>query len=178
MRPLALMALAISSLGVAACATTMTVSSHVDRGADFARYHTYAWGPADLLPTGDPRLDANPFFKDYLQGEVEKQLAARRIQGPSGTPDLLIHYHANISQRLDVSGVDTSRGYAYEGLGSVREYEGGTIVLDLVDARTQRVIWRGWAQDAAANMLANKDAMAKKVREAVTRMLATLPPPL
>ena len=51
----------------------------------------------------------------------------------------------------------------------------GTIVIDLVDTRTQKVVWRGWAQDAVAGMLANQDKMAEKVREAVTRMLARLP---
>lgn len=171
--------LAIVSFALMACATTMTVSSHVDRSLDFSKYRTYDWGPADILPTGDPRLDANPFFKDHLQGEVEKQLAARGIEGPSSaTPDLLIHYHANISHRLDVVGVDASHGYSYEGIGQVREYEAGTIVLDLVDARTQKVIWRGWAQDTVKDILADEDTMAGKIKEAVTRMLARLPPRL
>ena len=67
---------------IAGCATTMTVSSHVDRAVDFAHYRTYDWGPADALPTGDARLDANPFFKDHLQGEVEKQLAAKGFEQP------------------------------------------------------------------------------------------------
>jgi hypothetical protein len=173
---LAFSALAFTALVSTACATTMTVSSHVDGGVDFARYRTFDWGPADVLPTGDPRLDANPFFKDHMQGEVEKQLAARGIAvASSGTPDLLIHYHANISQRMNVSGVDRGRGYSVEDSAQVGEYEAGTIVLDLVDPRTGRVVWRGWAQDAVTDMLANEDKMAEKVREAVTRMLARLP---
>lgn len=178
MRRLSLYALAGLALVLAtACASTMTVSSHVDRGVTFARYRTYAWAPADMLPTGDPRLDANPFFKDHLQGEVEKQLVSRGLEGPaSGSADLLIHYHANISQRLDVAAVDRRRGYSYEDGSLVPEYEAGTIVLDFVDARTQRVVWRAWAQDGVAGMLANQDKMAAKVHEAVTRMLKRLPP--
>ncbi len=165
------LALAVA-MTAAACATAMTVSSHVDRDIDFSRYRTYDWGPADALPTGDARLDANPFFKDHLQGEVEKQLAARgyTLAGPDQA-DLLIHYHAHIDQRIDVTSVDRSYGYG----GEIRDYEAGTIVLDLVDARTQKVIWRGWAQDAVSGMLADQDTMAGKVNEAVTRMLAQLP---
>lgn len=175
MRPLPrCLALAAWALTLTACASTMNVSSHVDRGVNFARYQTFDWGPADALPTGDSRLDANPFFKDHLQGEVEKQLTARgfTIAGRgSGTPDLLIHYHANISERIDVAGVDRDYGYG----GTARSYEAGTIVLDVVDARTQQVIWRGWAQEAVAGMLASDDVMAGKIEEAVTRMLARLP---
>ena len=173
-------ALVLSTLTLTACATAMTVSSHADRGIDFTRYHTYDWGPADALPTGDPRLDKDPFFQDHVQGEVEKTLAARGFAGPTtGTPDLLIHYHANISQRIDVSRVDSNYGYCYDNCGpEVRNYEAGTLVLDIVDARTNRVIWRGWAQDSVEDVLNNQDRMAKKIHEAVTRMLASLPPKL
>jgi hypothetical protein len=51
-------------------------------------------------------------------------------------------------------------------------------VLDIVDARTNRVIWRVWAQDSVEAILNNEDRMAKKIHEAVTRMLASLPPKL
>ena len=159
----------------------MTVSSHVDRGIDFARYRTYDWGPADALPTGDPRLDKNPFFKDHVEGAVEKQLAARGLEmSKSGTPDLLIHYHASINQRIDVNRVDRRYGYCYgvDCPSDVIEYEAGTLVLDIVDSRTNRVIWRGWAQDTVERVLDNEDAMARQINEAVKRMLARLPPRL
>ena len=164
--------LALVSMVTAACATAMSVSSHVDREVDFSRYQTFDWGPADALPTGDPRLDADPFFKDHLQGEVEKQLAARGFTlAQAGAADLLVHYRAHISERIDVASVDKTYGYG----GEVRDYEAGTIVIDMVDARTNKVIWRGWAQDAVKGMLGNQDTMAAKVNEAVTRMLARLP---
>jgi hypothetical protein len=51
----------------------MNVSSHIERSARFAEYMTYDWGPPDNLPVGDPRLDNNPFFNDYLQGAIEKK---------------------------------------------------------------------------------------------------------
>jgi uncharacterized protein DUF4136 len=159
----------------------MTVSSHVDRGINFARYRTYDWGPADALPTGDPRLDKNPFFKDHVEGAVEKQLAARGLEmSTSGTPDLLIHYHASINQRIDVNRVDRRYGYCYgvDCPSDVIQYEAGTLVLDIVDSRTNRVIWRGWAQDTVEGVLDNEDEMARQINEAITRMLARLPPRL
>ena len=48
--------LATTALVLTGCAT-MNVSSHVLRGADFTQYRIFEWGPADALPTGDPRLD-------------------------------------------------------------------------------------------------------------------------
>jgi hypothetical protein len=170
-------AVAIAALAVTGCAT-MSVSSYVRRGLDFAHYRTYDWGPADALPTGDPRLDRDPFFKDHVEGAVEKQLAARGYErSASGTPDLLIHYHASITQRIDANRSDREYGYCYDEDCQARviEYEAGTLVLDLVDARTNRVVWRGWAQNSVEGVLGNRDRMARKISEGVTLMLKRLP---
>lgn len=174
LRSAAVVLFALTAVGCA----TMNVSSHVERGVDFAQYRTFDWGPADALPTGDPRLDKNPFFQDHVQGAVEKQLDARGLARPtSGTPDLLIHYHANISQRLDVNRLDRERGYCHDDDCQVRvvEFEAGTLVLDIVDARTNRLVWRGWAQHGVTDMLDNPDRMEERINEAVTRMLERLP---
>lgn len=177
-RHLGLAAVTLFALAVTGCATTMNVSSHVERGLDFSRYHTYDWGPADALPTGDPRLDQNPFFQDHLQGAVEKQLAAKGLKrSTAGTADLLIHYHASINQRFDVNRMDKAYGYCEtdDCRNGVMEYEAGTLVLDVVDPRTNNIVWRGWAQDSVEDALQNRDKMARQIDEAVTRMLALLP---
>jgi hypothetical protein len=174
-------AVVIAALAAAHCATTMTVSSHVERGLDLSPYRTFDWGPADALPTGDPRLDQNPLFKDQVQGAVEKQLAARGIElSTSGTPDLRIHYHANITQRIDVNRADRAYGYCSGGdcPADTIEYEAGTLILDIIDTRSNRLIWRGWAQNSVEDLLDDPDKMARMINEAVTRMLERLPRPL
>jgi hypothetical protein len=157
----------------------MNVSSHVESGADFTQYRTFDWGTADALPTGDPRLDKNPFFKDHVEGAVNRGLALKGLtQADSGgTPDLLLHYHANISNRLDVSHADTEYGTCYDDTCAARvvEFEAGTLVLDVVDTRTNKVIWRGWAQHNVGDILENSDLMARRIDEAVRRMLERLP---
>ena len=175
-RPGLFAAVALSGLAFTACAT-MNVSSHVERGVNFAQYHTYEWGPADALPTGDPRLDNNPFFNDYLQGAVEKQMAAKGFVRPtSGTPDLLIHYHANISKSFEVNGVDTQNGNCYDNCQPrVSEYEQGTLVLDVVDAHTSKVVWRGWAQDSVEGVIDNQDRMERQINKGVTEMFKRFP---
>ena len=58
------------------------------------------------------------------------------------------------------------------------EYEAGTLVLDIVDTRSNRLLWRGWAQNSVEDMLDDPDRMAKTIEEAVARMLRRLPPKL
>lgn len=169
----------LAAIGAASgCAPTISVSSHVDRNLNFTQYKTFDWGPADALPTGDRRLDGDPFFKDHVQGAVERGLGARGVQLiGSGTPDLLIHYHANISERIDVNKADQAYGYC-RGTDCPPEtisYEAGTLVIDFMDARTNKLVWRGWAQNSVEDMLQNQDKMARTIDRAVAEMLRQLP---
>lgn len=178
-RPLTLTALMVALAAAAsACATTMTASSYVERGLSFTQYRTYDWGPPDALPTGDPRLDKDPFFQDHLEGAVEKAMATKGLERPANAPpDLLIHYHASITHRLDVNRLDRQYGYCSRAgcEPGTTQYEAGTLVLDVVDTRTNRVIWRGWAQDTVEDTLTDRDRMARQINEAVTRMMVTFP---
>lgn len=168
-----LAAVAISGLALAGCAT-MNVSSHIERGLDFAQYRTYDWGPADALPIGDPRLDKNPFFQDHVLGAVEKQLALKGFErSTSEAPNLLIHYHASINQRLDVSGADRKYGYCDDCKPYV--YDAGTLLLDFVDARTNKLLWRGWAERGMDGVIDNQEWMEEEIEEVVTRILERLP---
>ena len=163
---------------LSACAT-MNVSSHVERGLDFTQYHTWQWAPADALPASDARLD-NPFFKDHFQGAVEKALSARHLVqtgSDSDAPDLLVHYHANIAPRMDVNRGDQSTGACYDGDCTVRvlDTDVSTIVLDVVDAHTNRLIWRGWAQNPVEGVLDHPQRFESRISQAVTRMFARFP---
>lgn len=169
----------LAVLAAAGCAT-MNVSSHVESGINTANYHTFAWGTPDPLPTGDPRLDQDPFFNDHIQGAVEKEMAAHGFTLADRNPDLLIHYHAVIRPRMDINRIDQEHGYCYDEGCTARvfDYEEGTLVLDVMDAHTNRIIWRGWAQDTIAAALKNDDRMTAQINQAVRRMLARFPRPL
>jgi hypothetical protein len=160
----------------AACAP-MTVSSHAERGLDLTRYHTFAWGTADALPQGDPRLERNPFFKDHFEGAVEKQLAKRGLEHSITSPDLLIHYHATTAHRLEIDPTAAGRYCPTVDCDPpVVGVEAETLILDFIDAATHRLIWRGWAQHAMDGELEHQDHMTRTIDQAVTRMLARFRP--
>ena len=132
---------------------------------------------ADALPVGDPRLDNNAFFRDYVMGAIEKELAGKGFrQASSGEPDLLVHYHASVNQKVDVHEADRPYGYCYQDCEPrVVEFEQGTLVVDIVDRRTNKVVWRGWAQDTMNGVIDNQDRLEKQVSEGVTKMMKLLP---
>lgn len=158
------------------CAT-MTVSSHVERDIVFSNYVTYDWGPPDKYPVGDPRLDGNPFFTDYVMGAIEKSLDRKGYERAlTGDVDLLVHYHASVNQKVEVYTTDSTYGYCYDNCQpQYTDYEQGTLVIDLVDARTNKVVWRGWAQDVMNGVIDNQSRLENQVDEGVTKMMRLLP---
>ena len=160
---------------IPACAATMHVSSYIERAADFSHYRTYAFGPTEAASTGDPRLDSNPFFYGRVQAAVDKQLAATGYE--KTTPDrsdLLIHFHASMTQEINTSEIDQPYGCASSDCRPF-VYDAGTLLLDFVDARTNTLVWRGWAEGSMEGVVDNQAWMEQRVDDAVSRILARLP---
>lgn len=168
--------LALVVAAAAGCAS-FPASSYVDRSVDFSRYRTFDWGPRDSLPLGDPRLDENRYFRDQFEGAVERAFAAHGYSQPAlgRRPDLAIHYHASVSRRIQADRADHAYGYRIDPQAHISEHEESTLVLDIVDTRTQTVIWRGWARADLRALLDNGQPVAKRIDEAVRRMLEELP---
>lgn len=165
-------------LTLSGCAT-MNVSSHVVRGLDFTQYHSWQWAPADAVPSSDARLD-NPFFRDYFQGAVERELSKRGLvqtHADGATPDLLVHYHAHVMPTIAASNGDATVGACYDENCNVRviESETGTMMIDVIDARTNRLVWRGWAQTGVEGVLDRPARLETRIEKAVKGMFARFP---
>jgi len=159
---------------VTGCAS-MNVNSYVERGYDLNRFHTYAWSPAPAAATGDPRLDSNPFFDEQVRAEVEVQLARRGFERTARLPDLLVHYHANMIQRIEARDLDRQYGSCEKGDCRADVYDAGTILIDLVDPRTNTVVWRGWAEGSMDGVVDNQAWLEARINQAVTKIFARLP---
>ncbi len=167
--------LTLPVLVLAGCAT-MNVSSYAERNFDPARYRTYGWGPSEELRTGDARLDNNELFDAAVRADVERALAAKGfVKAATGTPDLLVHYHASVGQEIDVREID--RGYAYCEDFDCRPYvyEAGTLFIDLVDPATRRLMWRGWAEGSVEGVIDDQTLLERRIADAVDRIAARLP---
>jgi uncharacterized protein DUF4136 len=165
----------LCALPFAACAA-VTVSSYTDRAFEIGRYHTYAWGPADTHGTGDPRLDNNRFFEERVRQQVDRQLAARGFEKTIGTPDLLVHYHASFTQKLDVREFHRDSPPCPPADCRTSVYDAGTLMVDLLDGRANTLLWRGWAEGSIDGAIDNQDWLEARVDDAVLHILRRLPP--
>jgi hypothetical protein len=70
---------------------------------------------------------------------------------------------------MDVIQTDRARGYQTDTV-AYAEWEEGTIVVDVVEAASKRVIWRGWARSDLAGVLSDPHTMDRYVQEVIHKM--------
>jgi len=128
--------------------------------------------PDRALPT-DP--DVDPFLMQRLRRMVRETMLARgfREAAPEAA-ELRVGVMAVVRGRIVV--YPSSFGYGYRW-GSpwrgydVREYDEGTIVIDLIDARQRAVVWRGTGTRVVTSRTSEED-----LREVVWEILDEYPP--
>lgn len=161
---------------LAGCASGLRVGSFLERQADLRQYSTYDWGPETALSTGDPRLDNNPFFDRRVRMRVEEELERRGFEKAAGSPpDLLVHYHANVSQKIAVTGLDRDYTLRRDDEPRATVYDAGTLFVDLVDPRRKTLVWRGWAEGSLEGAIDDQDWMEERIDQAVAAVMARLP---
>lgn len=180
MKTLKRFALAGVALLFAACGgVPLTAGADMTPGYDFTQYTSYYWDQPDDRPTGDPRLENNPFFVHRLHSAIHWELATRGIELSREGPALKVHYHAVVRPRVEVYEADRDAGFLSEfGQGTqVIQYEEGTFLVDIADARTGEVVWRGWARLDLTTALEDPAEMRDQIDRAIGTMFESFPIP-
>ena len=132
----------LAAVMVATSAAAQDVTWDYAKGTDFSRLKTYAW------TTGHPLLD--PLNHRRIVGAIEVQLAAKGFTKVDSTehPDALVAYHANFEKNfaLDEFGSGFG-GFPFGGTWTrqarIEEIVVGSLVVDLIDAGSRTIVWRG-----------------------------------
>ncbi len=172
------------TLALCACASGWTVHTDHDPAADFSTYERFSWLPRPVEMTGEPRVD-NPLLHTRVRFAVEQELASKGYKKIlEGTPDFYIGYHLSLTTKLDARTTDAHYGYGPGGpwgrMGTPEtryfEYEEGTLILDVVDARLEKLVWRGSGQQRIGEPSTTPEESERRVREAVAEVLKYFPP--
>jgi hypothetical protein len=154
----------------------VTVRSNTSPGADLGRYRTFAFFRS---PQAGPKQTA---FEHSPAGQVVEQHIAAGLLGRGMTenmqnPDLLVAYHSKLELELLNAKDWGYSGYHWGEWGggpgfTANTYTQGTLFVDLIDARTHNVVWRGTAS-AVADHPDNPDE--QKLGAAVDKVMSKLP---
>ena len=171
----------VAAFSLTACAG-MTIRSDYDPQAapSFPAYRTYSWLPQ---PDGRDTRVYNPIVEGRIVGAVDRELAGRGYQKASDNPDFRIGWHAAIESKTDVDVVNRYYGYGLSRWGTgvvvqdtyVREYDQGTLILDIVDGGSNQLVWRGSAQ-AEIRPTDDPAKRQERISNAVRLILERFPP--
>jgi hypothetical protein len=158
---------------LAACSTSPPVTVNTNTiTATFGKYHTYAIDTASigLSPTGAAAL----------QSALQSSLAARGLKEGGRNADLYIVPRVFTRQQLNVmpgGGYSVYPSmYGHYGRGwsmnaQVQQYTEGSLVIDFVDSKTHKIVFRGLGQAAVGSTERN----AAAIQEAVNKIVAAYP---
>jgi hypothetical protein len=171
-------ALAAAAAALLACSHAK-VETQFDPKAEFARYRTWAWVAEQPGPEQAEAV-RNPAVMGLVRQAVERELGARGLARASGPePDLLVAVLGFAHDRIEVTHYGYAEPVAYGWYSppgaygtNVQQYREGTLVLDLVDARTKQLVWRGTATDTVSST----SQVPAVIDAAVKDMLASYPP--
>ncbi len=183
------LSLLVAILCLSGCATKPYVSTDYEASYNFAALKSFAVKSAKQ--DTKENILISPFTLSHIHSLVNSELAKRyQSVGEGSTPDFYVTYHVVMEEKLEPGAYDQMYGFGYWGRGyrypssifyrpqmdgGVRVYNQGSLIIDMVDAKTQQPIWRGVSEKRL-----NKGLSPQKQREiltsAVLEVLAQFPP--
>ena len=158
----------LAALLLIAAAAAKTTTDY-DHKLNFGNYKTYSWGKVET---------ADSLWDQRVKDAVDNQLAAKGwTQVPSGG-DVLVNAFGKTQEEHTLNTFYNGfPGWRWGGFGdsttTVDTYKVGTLVVDLFDANTRNLIWRGTASDTLAS---NPDKNTRKLDSNVQKLFKHFPP--
>ena len=172
--PLFLTTVAVALTLPANVSAGLDVEVLYDQAADFSTFETYRWVAVPLNDSPEAAM-VDERIKTTADAELVKKGLRRIAEGEEA--DLLVTYYGGIEDNLLIEGVrfELAPHVVWTGadpLGVTHRYEVGTLVIDLAEASTEKIVWSGSVQARASTRRQLRD----KVEKAVRKVLKQYPP--
>ena len=184
-RPVAATALGLAVLfGATGCASVprVGVTSDFDHAVNFQAYKTWNWYPDQPKDVeGGPAKNYQSFFDQRMRRSVEAEMVRKGLTKVDKNPDVLVAYSARVEDKQRVD--PTYNGpfgypfyYGFYGWGrpyqTVTDYKAGNVIIDLIDAKTNKLAWRGYGQSQVGQQTLSEE----DVNRIVAGILGNYPP--
>ncbi|GAB3541923.1 DUF4136 domain-containing protein [Spirosoma fluminis] len=150
------------------CAPRVVVDSN--SRVNFSKYKTFAWMDSDVKAGQNP-LYYSQLATENVENTMSKVLTDKGLKQVNSRPDLIVGYHFFVEDKTRTVSTPNSPYYGpylgwgrwgYGGWGpgwwgwgsqqyTQEQYKAGTLVVDMVDARTRKLVWRGSVQNAVGD---------------------------
>lgn len=171
-------------LWLAGCASSAKVRTTQDPQADLSPYQTFALLPLpDQISETDPGLALRvaPVINETVQAAFERK---GYKPAPQRSADIAIYVRGKIVPHVDVTTwgylpyygrMGWTKGYPYAygyNLADTHTFEEGTLIVEVYDNRTKKMVWVGWATSPKAP---NRAREAVQISDTLERVLVSYP---
>lgn len=159
---------------LAVSCTQVRVRTDFDRSVAFSGFQDFTWVKPIRRREGDRyRFREGSLHEQRVLSAIREALQARGLTFVSpGRADLAVTYRVVFREKRVASA---GPGWVRPGWRRpvvVRTFREGTLIIDVMDARNRRLVWRGWAEGAFGGGVPRD----QQIREAVNAILAEFPP--
>ena len=179
------------ALVLAGCSST-NVSTNYSHRVDFKSLKTYAWYSNEVNISKDSRKVLNAALDRHIRDEIESRLNDKGFTKSSdGNTDFLVNYVVSAQTRINLKtyhvysgstpNVVFTRGNRLQLVNQKvldteqNEYLEGTLLIDMIDPKSDKMMWRGVAEKRLTGDLdaAQRAAIAS---EAIRKVIGQFPP--
>ncbi len=153
---------------------SMKITSDFDHSISIKKYKTFGWPDHEKL-----EIKNNPLYNgltdNVIRREVALQLNKKGYQFSKLQPDLRMHYHIVLENWYvtpDPFGYEYDFYWLNRGI-HLYEYREGTLIIDLVDPKTDFLIWRGWVVNFKNQK--EPDQIEKQIKKATQKIFEEFP---
>ena len=177
--------IATTVLLLAAC--SQTPDWDYDQSTNFSNFKTFAWVKDASLTKDVENYQINPIMEKRVREAVNADLTQKGLSMVSiDKADVLINYHASVDKKIDIDTFSTHYsatwnhwrnpwGTSIHADNKVREYEVGTLIIDIVDQNSNQLIWRG-AKEGRLKKNQKPEKRTQVINETVINILSNFPP--
>jgi len=161
------------------------VSQDFEQGFDFSGLKTFAWDANEDNQWG--LAGSNELVDRRIRSAIETTLTSRQFSPvDAGKADFMVLYNVEVDQRISSSNVSggVSMGRSTRGrhgsigisTGSqIRTYEQGTLLIDVIDVASDKLVWRGTSSQALQD-LSDPQRLTDHINATVAAILEQFPP--
>ena len=158
---------------ITSCGSTVSVTNDFDKSIDFKKYKTFSF--YHLKTTGEiSKLNA-----DRVVNAIILEMKGKGYVEDKNNPDLLINA-VTVLQEKEATTVSSTNYYGY-GYGypvgnsvdvNTYNYKDGTIMVDILDAKTEKLIWEGTGTSEITSKVQEPE---RAIGYAISKILASYP---
>ncbi len=134
---------------IASCSPRFAVNTDRDPAVNLRAFQTFMVKD-DYEPKGDfnPILNS-PLNRDRIAGYINTALENRGYEMNQNQPDLIVRFYTSVKEKQEVYNQGFNNFWFNPFFPNnntyTRNYEEGTLIVDILDAQTEELIWQGWA---------------------------------